>query len=170
MQKYMQINQASQNGKNPTFSLPKCQTWTFYFWRVSDVTKLCVYITWPPKMTTDRIFIKHKPLTSEEWCVKCMYISITYTTGTKNENMNVVRKKKRLQEIVNFSKKWHHTHTFTWPRRQRRRRRLDWRWPKEKFVSIQKILGMREGIASITIRTGIGNHFFHTRSQFLASS
>ena len=40
-----------------------------------------------------------------------MYISITYTTGTKNENMNVVRKKKRLQEIVNFSKKWHHTHT-----------------------------------------------------------
>ena len=25
--------------------------------------------------------------------------------------MNVVRKKKRLQEIVNFSKKWHHTHT-----------------------------------------------------------
>ena len=33
-----------------------------------------------------------------------MYISITYTTGTKNENMNVVRKKKRLQEIVNFSK------------------------------------------------------------------
>ena len=123
-------------------------------------------------MSPYRIFIKHKLLTSEEWCVKYMYISITYTTGTKNENMNVVRKKKRLQEIVNFSKKWHHTHThtFTWPRRQRRR--LDWRWPKEKFVSIQKILRMREEIASITttIRTGIGNHFFHTRSQFLASS
>ena len=63
-------------------------------------------------MSPYRIFIKHKLLTSEEWCVKYMYsISITYTTGTKNENMNVVRKKKRLQEIVNFSKKWHHTHT-----------------------------------------------------------
>ena len=62
-------------------------------------------------MSPYRIFIKHKLLTSEEWCVKYMYISITYTTGTKNENMNVVRKKKRLQEIVNFSKNGiTHTH------------------------------------------------------------
>ena len=123
MQRYMQINQASQNGKKPHFFTKSFhQTWTFYSWRVSDVTKLCVYITWPPKMTTCsgekedmppyRIFIKRKLLTSEEWCDKYMYISITYTTGTKNENMNVVRKKKRLQEIVNFSKKWHHTHVY----------------------------------------------------------
>ena len=110
--------------KNPTFSLShfiKHEPFISEEW-VIDVTKLCVYITWPPKMTTCsgekedmppyRIFIKHKLLTSEEWCVKYMYISITYTTGTKNENMNVVRKKKRLQEIVNFSKKWHHTHVY----------------------------------------------------------
>ena len=64
-------------------------------------------------MSPYRIFIKHKLLTSEEWCVKYMYISITYTTGTKNENMNVVRKKKRLQEIVNFSKNGiTHTHIY----------------------------------------------------------